>query len=96
MSSSVVVVIKPWPKGVRSGGVACEGLGVSPALLHCPVEAFDFPVLPRAVRADEDMFGFQSRQDSSKVVGVRVIPGVITHDFSDGDAMAGIKKGSAF
>jgi hypothetical protein len=48
-----VVVLDPGRKSVVAGLVAREGLPVGPLSGEGPVEPFDFPVLPGAVRLDE-------------------------------------------
>ena len=53
MSPSVVVVVEPWRKSSGAFVVVDEHLAVGPLVCEGAVEAFNFAVLPWAVRTDE-------------------------------------------
>ena len=89
MTSSSVVGLEPGRKGCRALFVAGEGLSVCPFGWRGWVEAFDFAVLPGAVRLDELLGGVQGGDGVANVVlavGLRVIG---DHPFDSGDAVVG-------
>jgi hypothetical protein len=64
--------------------------------LQGAVEAFDFPVLPGAVRADQDVFRAERVEHGLDVVRVPVAEVVVGHDpFDAGDAVRGEVRGGA-
>ena len=65
MTSLIVVVLEPGCKGGCALGVGGENPPVGPFALEGAVESFHFPVLPRAVRLDEDLAGAKIGADSA-------------------------------
>jgi hypothetical protein len=57
--------------------------------LQSPVIAFDFAVLPRAVRLDEHVFGAECGDDGGDVVGPSVAEVIVGDDPLDGGDAAG-------
>ena len=97
MAAFSVVGLDP---GCKSGGafiVTGEDLAVGPFGGQGAVEAFDFAVLPRAVRLDESLF--RAEVFARVFHGLRVAVGerVVGHDaFDAGDALGGEVRGGAF
>lgn len=91
-----VVDAYPGGKGVGSVLVAGEGLAVGPFDGHGAVEAFDFAVLPRAVRLDELLLGPERGDGVSEGDRVAVGEGVVADHAPDlGDAVSGEVGGCA-
>ena len=87
MAASSVVVLEPGCQGCGAFVVAGEGLAVGPFGEQGAVEAFGFPVLPGAVRLDEDLFDAASFS-ADLAQGPAVGPGVVGHQPLDaGDAV---------
>jgi hypothetical protein len=87
VASVIVVVVEPGCKGVGPVVVAGEHARVGPLDLEGPVEAFDFAVLPGAVRSDEFVFDVVSGEQGGEGVGAGVAPVIVGHDRGDGDAV---------
>jgi hypothetical protein len=91
----VVVCVEPWLQSVGSFAIAGVGLFVGPFVLQCPVEAFDLPVLPWAVRPDRDVAGTDRHNGLGKRSAVRVGPVVVGHYLTDPFNTAYDSKNSA-
>jgi len=88
VDASSVVSLDERRKCRGPGSVGLEGLSVGPLGLQCPVEAFDFAVLPGAVRTDELLLDASFSTELSERESV--CPGVVGDQPLDaGDAVLG-------
>ena len=88
MASFSVVAQEPWRERLGAFVVALEDVLVCPLAGEGAVEAFDFTVLPGAVRADELVLDLVSFKEFAEPVAVPVAPGVVGHHPLDRDAVA--------
>jgi len=90
VSSSIVVVLEPGAKSGAAGGVGGEDLPISPFALEASVEPLDLPVLPGAVRLDQQVGGPDLGQQPRQGAVAGVAPVVVGHDRLDAsDAVSG-------
>jgi len=93
---SVVVVLEPWLLGLGSFAIAGEDLPVGPFGLQCPVESFNFPVLPGAVGPDCDVVGSDGVEGVGERLTLGVGPVVVGNDLLDAvDAVIGEELGGS-
>lgn len=84
MAALSVVGLEPWCKGFGALAVVGEHAPVGPFGLQGAVIALDLAVLPRAMRADEDLLGPQVDDGGGEIVGAAVTEMVVGDDALDG------------